>query len=283
MKNFRVLSLGAGVQSSTIYAMIVDGLLPSVDVAIMADTQEEPQAVYSHVDFLRKLGGPEIVTVSAGSLGDNLIRGMNSTGQRRISIPTFLSRNDDGKNDGIGRRQCTKEYKIVPIEAEIRRLLGIERGRQVPKSIKITQVFGLSYDEPKRVSRVRSTFYGRKQWDCEFPLFDEFMTRIDCLAWLKNRFPNIHILRSACVFCPYKSDAEWLLLKETDPDGWQRAIEIDRAIRDKTSICTRGMNSAQYLHRSCQPLELVELKPSAPDRQQRLTFSTMDCEGMCGV
>jgi len=55
----RVLNLGAGVQSSTIYLMMVDGDIPACDVAIFADTGEEPQAVYDHLGWLKKQGGPE--------------------------------------------------------------------------------------------------------------------------------------------------------------------------------------------------------------------------------
>lgn len=277
----RVLNLGAGVQSSTIYLMMIDGILPTCDLAIFADTGDEPQAVYDHVALLDRLGGPEIVRVSAGSLGDNLIRGVDSTGQRFVSIPTFLSHGGN-ENEGIGKRQCTKEYKLVPIEAEIRRKLGVKPGRRLPRGVIVTQVFGLSFDEPKRVARVKDRFRGRRSWQCEFPLFDDFMTRADCLAWLKNRLPNIHIPRSACVFCPFKTDAEWLALK-SNPDDWARAVEIDEAIRDKTSVCTRGMNATQYLHRSCKPLAEVEFKPAEPDRQKRMKWSQMDCEGMCGV
>ena len=218
-KNIRVLNLGAGVQSSAIFMMIADGELPPVDMAIFADTGDEPRSVYDHVEFLKKIdNGPPITTVSAGNLGDNLIRGINSTGQRFVAIPSFLS--VDGESTGIGRRQCTKEYKLIPIEAEIRRVLGILPGHRVPKDVHITQVFGLSFDEPKRVVRVKDQFRSRSQWNCEFPLFDQYMTRQDCLAYLKDRLPNIHIPRSACVFCPYKSDAEWQHLKDTDEDGW---------------------------------------------------------------
>jgi len=281
-KNIRVLNLGAGVQSSAIFMMIADGELPPVDMAIFADTGDEPRSVYDHVEFLKKIdNGPPITTVSAGNLGDNLIRGINSTGQRFVAIPSFLS--VDGESTGIGRRQCTKEYKLIPIEAEIRRVLGILPGHRVPKDVHITQVFGLSFDEPKRVVRVKDQFRSRSQWNCEFPLFDQYMTRQDCLAYLKDRLPNIHIPRSACVFCPYKSDAEWQHLKDTDEDGWARAVEIDKAIRDETSVCTRGMNATQYLHRSCVPLELVQLQPKEESRQKRIPWSDMDCEGMCGV
>lgn len=278
----RVLNLGAGVQSTAIYLLMIDGELETCEWAIFADTGDEPIAVYEHLEFLKSLGGPEIVTVSAGNLGDNLVEGVNGTGQRFISIPSFLSA-DGESNTGIGRRQCTSEYKLTPIEQEIRRRLGVPRGRPVPKESYVTHVMGLSLDEPKRVIRVRDRYRGRKQWGCEFPLFDDLMmTRADCVHYLKRRLPQREIPRSACVFCPYHDDAEWLRIKSV-PKDWSRAVEIDRAIRNPSSACTRGVDQKQYLHRSCQPLELVQFNPKPPDKQQRLSWSQMDCEGMCGV
>lgn len=282
-KVFRVLNLRAGVQSTVLYLMAIDGEL-SFDVAIFADTGDEPSAVYDHVAWLRKLGGPAIYIVSAGNLGDNLVRGINATGQRFVSIPAFLSDSDDGKNSGIGRRQCTSEYKILPIEQEIRRLLGVMPKQRIPKHVSITQIFGLSFDEPKRVARVKLRYAMRKQWKCEFPLFDDFMTRGDCQKYLKERIPNIHVPRSACVYCPYRNNDEWQHLKDTDPVGWRRAVEVDEAIRDPLSVCTRDTNAKQYLHRDCVPLVQIDFK-AKPSRQQneRLDFAQMDCEGMCGV
>lgn len=275
----RVLNLGAGVQSTAIYLMMLDGDLATCDVAIFADTGDEPAAVYEHVAFLESLKGPAIVRVSCGNLGDNLRHGVNSTGQRHVSIPTFLSL--DGKSGGIGRRQCTKEYKVEPIEREIRRRIGCE-GRPLPRGTTVTQVFGLSFDEPKRVARVRDLYRSRRGWEAEFPLFDEFLTRADCVAYLQRRLPGRHVPRSACVFCPYKTDAEWVRLRDDDPAGWSRAVEIDRAVRDETSACTRGMNATQFLHRSLVPLEEVVFDPKAADPQRTLSWSQMDCEGMCG-
>ena len=54
MKTLRVLSLGAGVQSSTLALMIHKGEIPMVDCAIFADTQAEPPKVYDWLKFIKK-------------------------------------------------------------------------------------------------------------------------------------------------------------------------------------------------------------------------------------
>lgn len=50
----RVLSLGAGVQSSTLLPMAIEGEL-QIDRAIFADTQWEPRAVYQWLEYLMPL------------------------------------------------------------------------------------------------------------------------------------------------------------------------------------------------------------------------------------
>jgi len=86
--------------------------------------------------------------------------------------------------------------------------------------------------------------------------------------------------RSACVFCPYRSDPEWEILKETDPVGWARACEIDEALRKEGVIINRKMNDKMYLHRSCQPLVSVVFQEQPHVFNQ---FTVAECEGMCGV
>jgi len=71
----KVLNLGAGVQSTALYLLSMEGSEPEVpkfDYAIFADTQEEPESVYRHVEWLQSLGGPPIHVVTAGRLGDAL-------------------------------------------------------------------------------------------------------------------------------------------------------------------------------------------------------------------
>ena len=51
--NLRILSLWAGVQSTTLALMIEKGEVPMVDCAIFADVGAEPQLVYDHLEYLK--------------------------------------------------------------------------------------------------------------------------------------------------------------------------------------------------------------------------------------
>jgi hypothetical protein len=299
MKPIRILNLGAGVQSTTIALMGAHNWdywqrsepLPYpavglIDHAIFADTQDEPKAVYSHLEWLRNKCGDffTIHTVTAGNLGDHLVKGINSTGRRFVSIPAYTSARAGGKA-GMTRRQCTKDYKVMPIERFIRRtLLGLIAGQRLPKEASVVQIFGLSYDEAGRIARVKGR-YLFDNWLPEFPLFHMEMTRRGCVAWLQKQGIPHQVPRSACVYCPYKTDEEWRKTKE-DSEAWARAIEIDRAIRDHDSTCTRGLNQLLYLHDACMPLESIDFdsKEEKDRKRGQRTFGFLqECEGMCGV
>lgn len=271
MREYHVLNLGAGVQSSVCFLMVKE-----LQYAIFADTQEEPQGVYRTLEWLRKQR-PEVkvLTPTAGKLGDHLMKGENSTGGRFASIPVFTL---DGKGKkGRTRRQCTKEYKIEPIERAIRReIIGLAPRKWMPKDVRVYQYFGISTDEKSRALnielRAKETYWS----EAKFPLLDAGMSREDCSKWLRDYGVPFEIERSACVFCPYKSDSEWLRLKQHNPEGWARAVQLDRALRTPGLIVNRKKDSTMFLHRSCKPIAEVELEPS----DQKNWDS--ECEGMCG-
>ena len=52
--DLRILSLGAGVQSSTLLMKIYNGEIAPVDAAIFADTGNEPKEVYDWFEFLKE-------------------------------------------------------------------------------------------------------------------------------------------------------------------------------------------------------------------------------------
>lgn len=295
MADYHVLSLGAGVQSTTLYLMFMEGILtPQIDCAIFADTQEEPAAVYRHLDWLISLNGPKILVRTVGKLGDDLINGRNSLGgQKRkrtvhessfASIPAFTTA-DGGSSVGITRRQCSREYKTDVIDRTIRReVVGLQPRQRVPRGTKVYQYIGMSFDEMGRASRVKKVFEARAKWSVPvFPLIDKFMTRANCINWLAGRIPH-ETPRSACVFCPYHSDHEWDRLRTEDPDGWARAVEVDHALRRDVSVDNRDMSQVMYLHRSCKPLDLVQLDTTPDPRKAQTTINfAAECMGMCGV
>lgn len=284
MPERRFLNLGAGVQSTAIYLMAMDGEIEPFEAAIFADVQEEPDDVYDHLAWMESLGGPPIIRVTAGRLGDALEAGSDARGNCRtdgghyISIPAYqLNPVTGGK--GLTQRQCTADFKVKPIELAIRRMCGADKGRPIPKDIIVTQYMGLSYDEPKRVIRVKQRFLAKpKNWKVEFPLWDLEMTRQDCVEYLKGKVPH-ETPRSACVFCPFKTDDEWRRLKATDQKGWERAVHIDTVCRTGT-----GLDSHRFLHKSCVPLDQVDLRPADEKTGQKHLFSGFqdECEGYCG-
>lgn len=86
----RALSLGAGVQSTTMALMAAHGETgPMPDCAIFADTGWETKAVYEHFEWLMS---PNVLPfpvhiVSAGNIRDNLMDA--AAGKRWASIPAF--------------------------------------------------------------------------------------------------------------------------------------------------------------------------------------------------
>jgi len=280
----RILNLGAGVQSTTVYLMYLRGEIePGIECAIFADTGEESASVYAHLEWLQSLGGPPIVVRTIGRLGDDLTRGRNSTGGRFASIPAFTAA-IEGVKAGMVRRQCTKEYKIEVIERFLRReLLGLQRGQRVPKGTSIAQVYGISLDEAGRSIRIRSRLEDRAWLTPEFPLIDRMMTRGGCLNWLEAFGVPHEVQKSACVFCPFKSNAEWRRLRDTDSEGWARAVEVDVALRVEGAVVNRKLDQKLYVHRSCVPLDKANLGDADP-RQYHLGLNWVsECAGMCGV
>ena len=75
----RVLSLGAGVQSSCLALMAQEGLTKhKPDYMIFADTGWEPSFVYEHVEYLKKaITICPLITVERSNIREDLIRAAN--------------------------------------------------------------------------------------------------------------------------------------------------------------------------------------------------------------
>ena len=137
----RILSLGAGVQSSCLALMAQEGLTKhKPDYMIFADTGWEPKFVYEHVEYLKKaITICPIITVERGNIREDLIRAANpipgsneehkSFAGRVPNPPLFAAR--PGGKVGMLYRQCTHDYKVIPIQKKMRELLSIANLREI--------------------------------------------------------------------------------------------------------------------------------------------------------
>jgi hypothetical protein len=289
------LSLGAGVQSTTLALLAIDGTLPKPDVAIFADTGWEPAAVYRQLDRIEaelSAAGVPVLRVSNG----NIRRDAVDPGHRYASVPYFILQppfevkvpeewatcrvceadplklqegcdacDSSGRiavgwytrpatmreRQGIGRRQCTNEYKVTPITRKIRELLGAAPPdfRRVPKGKHAEQWIGFSTDEIGRVNDGERVQYLRSR----HPLLELGLSRKDCERYLAARGWG-DTAKSACIGCPFHGNRAWRDLRDNQPEEWADAVQFDREIRNGGA---RGgeLRGTAYLHRSRVPLD----------------------------
>lgn len=262
----RFLSLGAGVQSTTLALMAAHGEIEAPDCAIFADTQWEPRAVYEHLAWLRSdniLPFP-VHIVTRSNIRESIRLRRDLWGGTFASIPWHLTLpNGTGT---IGQRQCTSQYKLEPIRREIRRLLGKGPRDHITRQA-VEMLIGISRDEAHRMRDSKVRYITNR-----YPLIELGMRRYDCLLWLRRRgYPEPP--KSSCIGCPLLGNDRWRQIRQV-PDEWDDAVQADREIRH-----SNRPGYLQFMHHSRAPLDQVDL--SVDDRQ--LDLFGNECEGMCGV
>lgn len=277
----RILSLGAGVQSSCIALMSAAGELPMMDAAIFADTQNEPPAVMRYLEMLDARLPFPVYRVTAGNLAEDFLAAARGE-KNRCGQPPFYVKQPDEKAAAAGRppddrggmlwRQCTKDYKITPIQRKVRELIAVSGAKTV------LQYIGISLDEAHRMKHS-----GVKYITNIYPLIDLRMSRWDCLRWIaKAGLPEPP--KSACWHCPYRSNAQWRTMKITDPESWQAAVNFDNAARAAKAVKINGsgITGEVFVWRGMKPLEDADLTNDIDNGQGEIDFGN-ECEGMCGV
>ena len=269
-KPLRFLSLGAGVQSTTVLLMMLHGELEPVDHVIFADTGWEPVPVYEHLEKLKTMiadAGIPFHMCTAGNIREDAL-----TPERKFASMPLFTITDDGKK-GMVRRQCTNEYKIQPLLRKQRELVGLKKGQRHKDHLGTT-VIGISYDESQRMRDAAFSWLRN-----EYPLVDLKMTRQDCIDWCTDHGYD-RPPRSACIGCPFKNDNEWRYLRDEMPEAWADAVDFDHKIRALLKAGDRFYGTA-YLHAQMKPLDLVDLRTASEQGQDSLF--DQECEGMCGV
>lgn len=352
-----IISLGAGVQSSTKALMASLGLiLPLPIAAIFADTQGEPESVYLWLSWLcgvevkyrldsygRRIacvdpgvyqGGVlasviPVHIITKGSLADSSLKMVTSKTARRdgksggylysrTDIP-FYTKDIEGNAGKIRQRGCTRDFKIRPLIAEARKLVGKIAMCQWRK--KHRDALKQLNDWKKECARIRreAKAVGIKKpllptmplpaWlECQSdPLAVQWvgistdeMNRMKESrdAWIVCRWPLIEkrmsrhdcLLwmqkngfpkppRSACVYCPFHNDIEWKRLKEQEPAEFDRAVQFERDLQ-RIKGASENIRTVPFLHRALVTLDKVDFDDT---RGEQNLFEQHECEGMCGV
>ena len=274
-RSLTVISLGGGVQSSVMALMADEGAFDRApNCAIFADTKWEPPSIYAHLEWLEgELRFPLHVVDNGRSLREDTKALTNhSDSANYVDIPVYL-KGRDGQIDGIGRRQCTQNYKIRPVRSKIRELLGLRKRQRVPTGTTVELWLGISTDEAIRVRTSRDWWISNR-----YPLIEAGMSRRDCLDWWSARYDR-PLERSACVACPYQSRGRWIETMRRWPELFAEAVEIDTSLRGRLAFAKEP-----YLHPLRIPLdEAVRLDEADLGAGGQADGFGNECEGHCGV
>ena len=302
-----VVNLGAGIQSTALTHLVVERDPRIVDwcaseglalpkYPVFADTGDEPQAVYDHLERFTAWAAErdfEIVVVQFDDMCERIRRrARGEKGFQCPPIPWFVRQDPDQAKeriaerdgldidkiimggsdlDGQNNRGCTATYKIDVIERYIlERGCGVTKGQRRPKEIKVCQWLGISCDEASRMKPSQT-----KWSDIRWPLVEAMAwNRGECRQYLAREWPH-PVARSACKVCPYHNDGEWHRMKTQRPDDFEDACKFDEDTRSMP-----GYRGKLYLHASRQPLRDVMFDASEAGQ---LDLFQNECSGGCGL
>lgn len=282
-KTLTVMSFGAGQQSSALALLALqndDRLLQHTegrtpDLYLFADPGDERDDTYKNVDRFKRLaeqhGKQFVVLENKHTLSEGVLLALNEKkGRHNEALPVFVKRQKSNNEwtRMIARRQCTSSTKIKLLERHIK------KRKKEHDHTHVYHWLGISFEE---MQRMKSSVDSWRTY--EHPLVDMKWTRGQVIEYLqRNGFFDIP--HSACVFCPFQSDRQWAELKKQDPDGWKKAVQVDKHIRETLQrhgnyAGLKGIDIG--LHKSFKPLDQIDFSDN------QLSLFSNECAGVCGV
>lgn len=266
-KIYKVLSFGGGTQSSHLLEDHFQGKI-HYDFIIFSDTGAEPDFIHEQVKWWMKrqqeVGNntPFILTHHSSmekGLEEMVMRYIN-TDYQRFQLPVYCNKIVDGEEiaAGIMPRQCTVDFKIVPVKQAARKLVLQEHGlgdrQRMPSNIGFIIDIGFSVDEINRINLYQSPQF--KYMYLAYPLVEGNLTTAHSIEFLeKNNMPN---KRSRCYLCPFNCDKkgiEWMEVIQDEPLSFLKACYIDTKLREVQASGIKNMKSVPYLHYKRIPLQ----------------------------
>ena len=197
----KILSLGAGVQSSALLILAARGEI-ECDGVIFADTGVEKPTTYEWIEKALKPIAKDA----------NLpIREVAFTGKDCTSMYDYCLKYR--VMPSVIRRWCTDKFKIRPIVKAL--------------DCKVDKVLvGFSADERRRIKNYKLPY------EREFPLIDLDLTQPACLQIIEERgLPQP--TKSSCYLCPFQHANSWKWLKLHFPELFEKALEVERVYYER--------------------------------------------------
>lgn len=184
-----ILSLGAGVNSTAILALIKQGKIRCPEKIVFADTGCEHPETYQHLEYLKKYFYIDTVKREGQNLYGYYF-------EHKI-IPTRMY------------RHCTDKFKIQPLKKyalqqhDAHFLIGFCKGEE---------------------NRAKDFCL---KTNVSFPLIELGLDRADCKRVIKEAGLPIPI-KSGCYCCPFTKSSGWKWLNRTHPELFDRAVALEK-------------------------------------------------------
>ena len=254
--------MGAGIQTTALGIMVANGEVET-DVMIFADTGGEHPDTYRHIRSFNawlKERGREIVTVKAkdGPLYDYVWN-------KSAVIPIRVGAANQ-PDVGLGRRQCTRQWKITPV---------IEYARALTDERPIIMQLGISIDETHRMKDSPDKDVIR-----EWPLIDLRMTREDCRRVILDAGMD-EPRKSACYFCPLLGAEHFRTLAANEPELFEKAAALEDRMNEREAAKGKGKQVFIASRRGRPLREMASGQISLMDMLEPAEGD--ECEGTCFV
>jgi len=241
MTQLRVFSYGGGVQSTAALVLAAQGRIdfPVFLFANVGDDSEHPNTLRYVRDVAMPYAAAHGIALVERSrvMRDGSRRTLleEVTSEHLASIPIPV-RNAEGS---VGRRSCTKHFKVLVIGKETRQR-GATRANPAVLGL------GISIDEYQRMNTHSQVAHQVNV----FPLIDLRLTRSDCRAIIAGAGLAVPP-KSACWFCPFIPLRGWQDMKANEPNIFMNAVVLERDILEKAR---RNKKEPLYLSGYGQPL-----------------------------
>lgn len=219
----KILSLGGGLQTTALVIMLAERQL-EVDAVIFADTGGEKPETYFYIENYIK---PLLLSINVEFIVVKHHREtLYENCWRLHNVPS------------IKWRWCTDQWKVRPVQ-------------KISK--KAIQLIGFSLDEKRRADKQ----YERVKVVRSFPLIDMGKTADDCRRIISD-YGWPRPIKSSCFFCCYQRLYDWHWLKNSHPELFQKALELEARMYEKKPHIkdSAGLLQGQPLWRFAQGQQL---------------------------